>query len=126
MNAIHHPLKLWMTILFILVTSVLVSAQTCYITKTGSKYHTEHCRYLKYSKYSTDLDTAIKYGYIACRVCKPTRQNLKRSSLKGGYTQPSLNPQYNCTTVQCSGITQKGRRCKNRTKDCSGRCHHHR
>ena len=26
---------------------------------------------------------------------------------------------------QCSGITQKGTRCKNRTTNANGRCHHH-
>jgi len=30
-----------------------------------------------------------------------------------------------CNTVQCSGRTQKGIRCKNRTSNCSGRCHQH-
>lgn len=29
-------------------------------------------------------------------------------------------------SVQCQGTTQKGLRCKNRTKDPSGYCHHHR
>ena len=29
------------------------------------------------------------------------------------------------TTRQCSGTTQKGLRCKNRTKNRNGRCHHH-
>lgn len=30
-----------------------------------------------------------------------------------------------CSTVQCSGYTNKGNRCKNRTTNCSGRCHLH-
>ena len=29
------------------------------------------------------------------------------------------------TSVQCSGTTKKGRRCRNRTKNASGYCHHH-
>ncbi len=29
------------------------------------------------------------------------------------------------TSSQCTGTTQKGARCKNRTKDSSGRCHLH-
>jgi hypothetical protein len=29
------------------------------------------------------------------------------------------------TASQCTGITQKNVRCKNRTTDPSGRCHHH-
>ena len=30
-----------------------------------------------------------------------------------------------CLTVQCSGTTQKGARCRNMTKNCNGRCHYH-
>lgn len=30
-----------------------------------------------------------------------------------------------CASTQCSGKTQKGARCRNRTTNCSGRCHHH-
>jgi hypothetical protein len=28
-------------------------------------------------------------------------------------------------SVQCSGTTQKGKRCENMTLNCSGRCQHH-
>lgn len=31
----------------------------------------------------------------------------------------------NCNSVQCSGKTQKGIRCRNKTTNCSGRCHIH-
>jgi hypothetical protein len=31
----------------------------------------------------------------------------------------------NCESVQCSGVTKKGHRCKNITTNCNGRCHHH-
>jgi hypothetical protein len=31
----------------------------------------------------------------------------------------------NCGSVQCSGFTKKGYRCKNITTNCNGRCHHH-
>lgn len=34
-------------------------------------------------------------------------------------------PQKTTTARQCSGTTQKGLRCKNRTTNASGRCHHH-
>ena len=30
-----------------------------------------------------------------------------------------------CRTVQCSGTTKKGARCKNMTTNCTGRCHLH-
>ena len=44
---------------------------------------------------------------------------------------PKPTPRYipksrsNCSTVQCSGRTQKGARCQNKTTNCSGRCHLH-
>ena len=28
--------------------------------------------------------------------------------------------------IKCSGYTKSGNRCKNKTKDVSGKCHHHR
>jgi endonuclease G len=42
---------------------------------------------------------------------------LRDNSLKGGTEG---------TAVQCSGITKKGARCRNRTTDPSGRCYLHR
>lgn len=44
---------------------------TVYITKTGSKYHTSDCRYLKQSKIKTTKKEAVKNGFDACKVCKP-------------------------------------------------------
>ena len=32
----------------------------------------------------------------------------------------------NTKTVQCSGMTKSNTQCKNKTKDVSGKCHHHR
>jgi len=43
-----------------------------YVTKTGTKYHSDICRYLSQSKISMDLDEASqKYG--PCSVCNPPR-----------------------------------------------------
>lgn len=44
---------------------------TVYITKTGDKYHTSTCSYLKNSKISISKDSAIAQGYTACSRCKP-------------------------------------------------------
>ena len=44
---------------------------TVYITKTGTKYHTSGCSYLKNSKIAISKDTAIAQGYTACSRCKP-------------------------------------------------------
>lgn len=35
------------------------------------------------------------------------------------------NSERSSTSVQCSGTTKKGRRCRNRTRNASGYCHHH-
>ncbi len=42
-----------------------------YITKTGSKYHSDECRYLSQSKIEIDINDAVSQGYTACSVCKP-------------------------------------------------------
>jgi hypothetical protein len=45
--------------------------QTVYVTKTGKKYHTADCRYLRKSKTPLKLKDAVKAGYTPCSVCNP-------------------------------------------------------
>jgi micrococcal nuclease len=45
---------------------------TVYVTKSGTKYHADGCRYLKKSKKSLPLVEA-RLKYSACKVCKPPR-----------------------------------------------------
>lgn len=42
-----------------------------------------------------------------------------------GKTTTTKTVKSSTTAVQCSGTTKKGARCKNRTTNSSGRCHHH-
>jgi hypothetical protein len=42
-----------------------------YITRTGEKYHTESCRYLRLSKIPVELNDETKSSYEPCKVCKP-------------------------------------------------------
>ena len=44
---------------------------TVYITKTGEKYHSGGCRYLKKSKIAIDINDASAQGYEPCSVCNP-------------------------------------------------------
>ncbi len=44
---------------------------TVYVTRTGSKYHRETCRYLRRSKIEITLLEAVDRGYTSCSVCKP-------------------------------------------------------
>lgn len=46
---------------------------TVYITKTGSKYHSNGCQYLRRSKIPTTLGEALSDGYSACSKCSPPR-----------------------------------------------------
>jgi micrococcal nuclease len=42
-----------------------------YITRSGTKYHTENCRSLSKSKIPITLGEAIQKGYTPCSICKP-------------------------------------------------------
>lgn len=44
---------------------------TVYITKTGDKYHSEGCQYLKKSKTPISLNDAKNKGYTPCSRCNP-------------------------------------------------------
>lgn len=114
--------------LFLSITTTQIYAQTCYITKSGIKYHRASCSYLTYSASPIDMSKAISAGYTACSRCKPTTNSLRSTSsqLLNNYPISTNTIYYKCQAVQCSGTTQKGRRCRNTTKDCSGRCHYHR
>ncbi|MDN5205442.1 hypothetical protein QQ008_28915 [Fulvivirgaceae bacterium BMA10] len=122
-------------ILFILFLTFFqcVNAQTVYTTRTGSKYHRENCRYLHSSKIKKDLSEAIKY-YGACKVCKPPTQVTKKKSTRPEPTKPTTQPGQKQNTpsksskaksVQCSGNTKAGNRCKRMTTNTNGRCWQH-
>ena len=81
-----------LSILFIFLTTTIdVTAQTVFVTKTGSKYHNDGCRYLSQSKISIDLSAAIAKGYGPCSVCKPPTQAVSTSSSKATTTIPDLS-----------------------------------
>ncbi len=107
-------------------------AQTVYVTKTGEKYHLEHCHYLKYSKREIKLKSAIDAGYGRCSVCKPSSKNS--ASNKSNSISPSKSSRKihstsvkktSSTSTQCMGTTKSGNRCKRKTKSASGRCYQH-
>ena len=47
------------------------SGRTVYITRTGSKYHRNGCRYLRQSKIPISKSAAQRQGYSPCKVCRP-------------------------------------------------------
>jgi micrococcal nuclease len=44
-----------------------------YITRTGRKYHTDGCRFLRSSRIRSTLEEAVRLGLEPCSVCKPPR-----------------------------------------------------
>ena len=116
---------------FIFITLFLVVGIRCqsqvqqvYITQTGEKYHNSACRYLKESKIEITLEEALKNGYGACKVCKPDIANSVNSADNGILTAKTYAPKKS-QSVQCSGKTKKGLRCKRITTASNGRCYQH-
>jgi len=113
-----------------LISNQEISAQSCFITKSGSKYHKATCSYLRNSAQAIKVSEAMAKGYSPCSRCNPNTHALKALT-SSYYTQKYANTNYGdrtiskCTTVQCTGTTQKGKRCRNKTKSCKARCHHH-
>ncbi len=102
-----------------LIVAVTSYSQYVYKTDTGKKYHKESCHHLKYSKAKITLSDAInKYNLEACKVCKPPKSNSQLIPYNNSDSK-------NCPTVQCKGTTQKGLRCKRKTKECKGYCYQH-
>lgn len=52
-------------------SSVKDVSEVVYITKTGTKYHTKNCRYLRSSSIKTTLSEARNKGLTPCSVCNP-------------------------------------------------------
>lgn len=110
-----------------LFLTFLVRAQTCFVTKTGSKYHLESCSYLTYSKIAYDYNRAIESGYSPCSRCKPTKVKLEAATPANTRLIPQQLQEVNKSVkaVQCNGKTKAGLRCKNMTKNIHGYCHVH-
>jgi hypothetical protein len=129
-------------LLFLMLAIAMnTNAQTVYVTRTGAKYHADYCRYLKQSKYSINLSEAVEQGYTACSVCRPSSTVTNASSgttnaveldtdttlAAPSYSTTTYEPpvQESTTSVQCSGTTKAGNRCKRMTTASSGRCYQH-
>lgn len=103
---------------------------TVYITETGSKYHSDGCRYLSKSKIAMSLSDAISAGYEPCSVCNPpTLTSNELSSAANAQikatVQPTATPQITKEDTQevTVYITKTGRKyhrsgCRYLKKSC--------
>ncbi|MDR6969007.1 hypothetical protein J2X31_003033 [Flavobacterium arsenatis] len=118
-------MKKFLLLLVFLVTTTTVFSQTVYITKTGEKYHKETCAHLRKSSISITIEEALERGYGACKVCKPGTISSKTSLTEGSENTTTETQSKSSASVQCSGKTKKGARCKRMTTNGNGRCYQH-
>jgi hypothetical protein len=108
------------------IFSSIASAQTVYITKSGSKYHSDGCSYLKKSSTPIDIKEVVSKGYTPCSRCKPDSKlnaNVKTENKTESKTE--VKKQSTTTSNQCEAITKKGTRCKRKAQSGSRFCWQH-
>lgn len=67
---------------------------------------------------------------LLCQKCNRSKSNscvckIHDRRVGTNCCETTTTKQATATATQCSGTTKKGARCKNRTKNSSGRCHLH-
>ncbi len=62
--------------------SFITLAQTVHYTKTGHKYHSAGCRYLRQSDYTCSLKEALEMNLTACSRCDPPTAVVKDTQPK--------------------------------------------
>jgi len=108
-------MKRLVVIVIILIAAVNLSAQTVYITKSGTKYHKSDCRYLSQSKIAVDLKEAVDRGYTPCSVCRPpikSKANNGENTLGAYQTKDAVvektSIKQNAVSAQTVFITKSG------------------
>lgn len=109
--------------LSILFLALSISAQDVYKTKTGKKYHTSSCSYLKKSAFKLTLQEAINSGLTPCSRCNPP--TLQATTPKETETKKTTTVKPQTTSSQCAATTKKGTRCKRKAKAGSKYCWQH-
>lgn len=123
------PIKILLLVILFTLSGHLIAQTAVYTTKTGEKYHKEHCKYLKYSKKEITLKKAKELGYTACSVCKPNVNSTKKTPTTNTSTLTKTSKHKTTTrkttATQCTGKTKSGSRCKRMTKNSNGKCYQH-
>ena len=113
----------------ILLFIAFASAQTVYITKTGAKYHSAGCSYLKKSSTPIELKDAIDRGYTACSRCNPGGSETiqSKTEVKSDNTEKvtTEKKKTETTKTRCIAITKKGTQCKRWAEVGSNYCWQH-
>jgi hypothetical protein len=129
----------------LLLFSVCCFAQSRYISETTKKVvysrdsgicqccdSSENLEYDHISPYSCGGNSDASNIQLLCRKCNRSKSNScycnvhnRKVGINCCKGKTTKSKQDSTTARQCSGTKQKGARCKNRTKNSSGRCHYH-
>ena len=120
----------------ILTSTINLFAQTVYTNNADSKFHLLTCKYLDPSHDSLDMAFAVKKGFGACSICKPSAQGASSSGSMGSMGAPKsmeksgMGQQGNSTekvaSQQCIVIDKDGKRCSGMKEPGSVYCLEHR
>lgn len=129
-----------LALIFISVTSF---SQSRYISETtkkivftrdggvcqccGSSSNLEYDHITPFSCGGTSNASNIQLLCMPCNRSKSNSCNCKIHNKRVGTNccDKSGSKKSTTTSTQCTGTTQKGARCKNKTKNANGRCHLH-
>ena len=104
-------------LLILISISFSLKAQSVYKTPSGKKYHLAICRTVRNVSEKITLLEAIELGLEACKICNPPVAADSNNSLN--------KAQGEGVSVQCSGTTKAGTRCRHRTRIANGFCFQH-
>ena len=109
-------------LLFFLVLSHKTIAQEVYKTPSGKKYHLASCRMVEnVSKQLLGVDQISKFKLTPCKICNPPLVIKNKSNINNS-TNKAVGE---AESVRCKGTTQKGTRCKHKTRLANGYCYQH-
>lgn len=80
-----------------------------YITRTGTKYHTSDCRYLKGNGIPKKL-SEVKGSYSPCSICRPPESKVENTNISTKKTEQNTNKEPDKSSIKetPSGKTQNG------------------
>lgn len=105
------------------------TSDTVFVTKSGTKYHRNTCRYVSAGARQLTLQDAYKLGYTACSFCKPETNGNERTpeGIDNILSAPSEGApkQRTIKDGRCTAITKAGTRCKRAASPGRSKCWQH-
>jgi hypothetical protein len=109
-------------ILFV-VFSLITFSQTVYVTKSGTKHHTEECKYAKNGK-AIDLKD-VSPSFAPCTLCNASKLTKNSELGQTSTTKEKIIQKEKTGGGRCQGTTKKGAQCKRNAKAGSKYCWQH-